>query len=85
MKISFHFKCEHLYRSHVLKTGPECAVDFLSRLVSFMCYVYSSVLDWYFQIVNSMEHTKWQYTYVTVFVKTVLNGTFGITKNIDLI
>ena len=36
----------------------EYTVDFLSHWVSFMCYVYSRVLVWYFQIA-SMKHAKW--------------------------
>ena len=35
-------------------------MNFLSPWVSFMCYVYSTVLVWCFQIVISEKYTKWQ-------------------------
>ena len=42
-------------------TEQECTVGFLTLWVSFVCYVYSSVLVWCFQIVISAKHIKWQH------------------------
>ena len=59
---------------HKGDTKQECAMDFLSHWVSFMCHVYSIVLAWCFQIVISMKHAKWQQM-VVIKAKWQLNTT----------
>ena len=41
-------------------TGQECAVDFFSLWVSFMCYVCSGVLVWCFQIASAWDAKRQQ-------------------------